>query len=112
MRILVVEDVPMIALQVSDQLHAAGHVAIGPAATIDRALQLIKSEQPEAALLDIWLGGDTSAAVASALMEAEIPFIVLSGHPPDVQPLIFRKGRWLMKPHQEQELVEAISSLA
>jgi DNA-binding response OmpR family regulator len=111
MRILVVEDTPVVALEIADQLQAAGHTVIGPATTIRQALELMRADHPEAAVLDIWLGGDTSAAVASTLMAAEIPFIVLSGFSPDVQPLIFRKGRWLLKPHQERELLAEVSSL-
>jgi two-component system, response regulator PdtaR len=112
MRVLVVEDVPIVAMAVADQLAGAGHVAIGPATTVHQALELIKSASPEAALLDIWLERDTSAAVASALMAARIPFIVLSAHPPDLQPLIFRNGHWVMKPHDEKKLLEAIGTLA
>jgi len=111
MKILVVENEAIVAMEIAHELEKGGHTVIGPAASVSLALRLLKSDAPDAAILDIWLGKETSAAVAAALLAASIPFIVLSAHPPDIQPLIFRSGQWLMKPHAELALLEAITAL-
>ncbi len=59
-RVLVLDDEPLIALLLRDWLEELGHETIGPANTVQSALELIGNEPVEAALLDLSVGGDTS----------------------------------------------------
>jgi two-component system, response regulator PdtaR len=68
MRILVVEDEPVLGLMVACCLQDAGHQVIGPAATLSQALKLCADEPPDIALLDINLGdGSNGVDLARAL---------------------------------------------
>lgn len=77
-RVLIVEDDPIIGLDISEILLAAGARPIGPCRNVASALKAI-GDLPDAALLDINLGSETSESVALRLAEMAIPFITLSG---------------------------------
>lgn len=81
MKILVVEDEPLLAMLLEESLADLGHQAVGSAATVDQALSMLDETDIDCALLDFSLGRDTtSAAVARRLQEAGTPFYYLSGH--------------------------------
>ncbi len=71
MRVLIVEDEPLIAWMLADSLEDAGHEVVGPAATMDEALALCEAAPPpELAVLDINLrDGSNGVDVARALLE-------------------------------------------
>ena len=71
MRILIVEDEPLIAWMLADSLERAGHEVVGRAATMADALALCEgAAAPELALLDIKLrDGSNGVDVARTLME-------------------------------------------
>lgn len=79
-RILVVEDEYLIAMELDGTLRAAGYRVIGPAPDIDAALELLKLEQPDAAILDVDLGGEWVTPVAKVLHAMSVPFLLTSGY--------------------------------
>ncbi|MDF8332107.1 response regulator [Novosphingobium cyanobacteriorum] len=81
MRILVVEDEPLLAMLLEENLADLGHEAVGTAATVEQALALLDEAPIDAALLDFSLGHDAnSAPIARRLAEEGTPFYYLSGH--------------------------------
>jgi DNA-binding response OmpR family regulator len=66
-RILVVEDEPLIALDIREGLAEAGAVVIGPSSTVSSALALVGTRGLAAAVLDVRLDGETVFPVAAAL---------------------------------------------
>src|SRR5690606_33618202 len=56
-RILVVEDEPLIAMEIEAQLAAAGCTVVGTAGTVEKARALIGAGGLDAALVDANLGG-------------------------------------------------------
>ena len=68
---LVVEDESLIAMLVEDALIDAGAEVLGPAATVEEALALFESGNPNAAVLDINLAGQVSTPVADLLADRE-----------------------------------------
>ena len=78
--VLVVEDEPLIALQVQADLENDGHKVIGPALTLEHGLQLAETEKLDMALLDVNLRGRTSEGIAEVLMRRQIPFAFASGY--------------------------------
>ena len=76
LKVLVVEDEPIIALELEYLLSSAGFVVLGPAPSVASARPLVPDA--EAAVLDISLGGETSEEVAIALNNLGIPFVVLT----------------------------------
>lgn len=71
MRVLIVEDEPLIAWMLADCLEEGGHEVVGPAATLAEALALCNgAPPPELAVLDINLRDSSNGVdVARALLE-------------------------------------------
>jgi CheY-like chemotaxis protein len=80
MRVLVVEDEPIVAMLLEDYLIELGHEVVGPVSTVVDALSRIAAEPFEFAVLDINLGGERSDAVAEALDAAGLPYIFATGY--------------------------------
>lgn len=80
MRILVVEDEPLVAMELMMEIEDGGGIAIGPATSCDQALAMIRDARPDLALLDGNLNGERIDAVADTLAEQETPFAFVSGY--------------------------------
>lgn len=79
-RVLVVEDEALIALHICDVLEDMGCEPLGPAATVKQAMELIRNGAPDAAILDVNLGGERSDKVAKALSSLDVPFLYCTGY--------------------------------
>ncbi|HEY0919945.1 response regulator [Devosia sp.] len=80
MRVLILEDEVLLALEAAETLEEIGAVVIGPAYRIDTAMALLDAERPDAALLDVNINGATSAKVAQRLRDENIPFVLATGY--------------------------------
>ena len=78
-RVLVVEDEPLIAVDMIDQLNELGADCIGPALTLQEALDLVESEHFNCAILDVRVGSDNVFPVARRLTEKRIGFVFHTG---------------------------------
>lgn len=107
-RILVVEDEALIAMLVEDALLDAGADVLGPAATVEEAIALFESGNPEAAVLDINLAGQASTPVADMLADHGVPFVVATGYGAAGLSERHRGVPVLAKPYDPQELVETL----
>jgi two-component SAPR family response regulator len=112
LRILVVEDELLIALDLAGMLEDLGHHPLGPAPTIDRALALLEAETPDAALLDENLNGRIVTPVAIRLARKKVPFTIISGHVRSVsdEPLLSDAPR-LQKPVTKHQLATAFADM-
>ena len=79
-RILVVEDEALIAVMVEDMLTEMGGEVVGPAATIDEALDLARAQALDAAALDVNVRGQRIDPVAEALFERGVPVLFATGY--------------------------------
>ena len=79
-RILVVEDELLTAMELDDTLRSAGYQVLGPAANVSAALELLRDERPDAAVLDVNLAGEWVTPVAEVLRAMFVPFILASGY--------------------------------
>lgn len=80
MRVLLVEDEPLIAMMLEDFLDALDKELAGTADSVAAALPLIESGGIDAAILDVNLrGGEKSFAIADALAQKDIPFVFATG---------------------------------
>lgn len=110
-RIMVVEDDPIIGLDIAETLKSRGAQVIGPCTTVASALKAIR-DKPDAVLLDVNLGQETTDAVAAQLADLSIPFLVLSGQldSSDMgEP--FRDASIMSKPFRERDLISALYRL-
>lgn len=78
--VLLVEDEAMIALDMEQTLTAAGLRVLGPAASVNSALRLIARERPDAAILDLDLGGELVTPVARTLRDLGVPFVLATAY--------------------------------
>lgn len=110
-RILVVEDEVLVSMVVIDMLGELGIRPIGPAQSVQQALEAIDSEVLDAALLDGNLAGARVDAVAAALTRKQVPFVFVTGYGRDSLPTAFRNAPILSKPFSEADLVAALRGL-
>ncbi|SFJ71211.1 HWE histidine kinase domain-containing protein [Jannaschia pohangensis] len=108
-RVMVVEDDPIIGLDLSDILKARGATVMGPFTTVATALVALR-EGPDVALLDLNLGQETTDDVARQLSKLSIPFVVLSGQN-DFSSLdeAFATAPLISKPFREQDLLNGLA---
>jgi two-component sensor histidine kinase/CheY-like chemotaxis protein len=109
-RILVVEDEALIAGQIEYLLASHGCSVVGPANNVERALARAISEPLDAATVDVNLAGVRSDAVASALHERGIPFVVLSGYSSSGITGALGRAPVLSKPFDEAALVKLLAA--
>lgn len=112
MRVLVIEDEPLIALMLETMVEDAGHTLAAGAGSVGEAIdRLDAAVEVEAAVLDVNLRGASSLPVAEALRRRGIAFVVVSGYRPDqVRALGFAEPH-VRKPVRERELVAALTAL-
>ncbi|MEZ2330674.1 response regulator [Mesorhizobium sp. RCC_202] len=110
-RILIVEDEWLVAEEHRTILEEAGFAIVGPAPSVARAKKLIESEAISAAVLDIGLGSETSAALIPLLAERGIPFVFVSGYTASDVPEDLRHHKMLSKPVWAAALVEAVRNM-
>jgi DNA-binding response OmpR family regulator len=111
-RVLLVEDEVLVAMELESVLGEQGCVVVGPAPTVARAIALIGQGGPEAALLDLNLGGQSTLPVAAALNAHGVPFLIVSGYSETQMqaPELSRAPR-LAKPVDHQKLLSQLTRL-
>ena len=112
-RILIVEDEYLIAIELDRWLQEAHAEVIGPAPSVEQALDLIEDEgAPDVAVLDINLGaGETVYPVADRLAALGVPFLFATGDVRSRNELSYRDRPRLEKPIIAPELLRAVENL-
>lgn len=111
LRILVVEDEFMIAMAVEAVVTDAGGVVVDMAATLEQALAMARTEEFDAALLDINLNGEASFPVASVLCERGIPYAFVTGYGRQMVPEAFASAPILTKPYARSDLIRTLRAI-
>lgn len=99
--ILIVEDEFLIAIHAAEVMEGLGFSVVGPVATIEQALELLREGAFDGAILDVNLSGTLIFPVAEALAERDIPFILTSGYEATGLP-----DRWRDRPHLRKPVME------
>ncbi|AGK59890.1 signal transduction histidine kinase [Hyphomicrobium denitrificans 1NES1] len=110
-RILIVDDEPLIAMDIVASLEDEGCQIVGPAGTLQKALNLIERKEIDAALLDANLSGDPVDTIAAALARRKIPFAFVSGYGREGLPEAYQQVELIKKPFQRQQLVDVIQQM-
>ena len=79
-KVLVVEDEPLIGMIIKDFLGGFGYSVVGPIEILKAAVLLAATEQIDVAVVDINISELVATAVADKLIEREIPFLFVSGY--------------------------------
>jgi len=81
LKVLIVEDEMLLAMELENEVEMAGHQVIGTAATRDQAREAIAAQRPEFAFVDIHLqDGPTGIEVGRDLAAKNIPYVFVSGN--------------------------------
>lgn len=113
LRVLIVEDEMLLAMDYEAMLQREGCIVIGPVPREAKALALIENERPDVAVLDLNLNGERPVALAETLTERGVPFVVVSGYArKQVQEPVFHAAPRLDKPLNAPDLIEALVALA
>jgi len=110
-RIIIIEDEPLVAMELESALTAAGCDVIGIAGTLEKATQLIAHAQCDAALLDVNLAGRPVDELAVALTQRNIPFAFVTGYGREGIPRGFRDAVLLKKPFSQDQLLAMMELL-
>jgi DNA-binding response OmpR family regulator len=109
--VLLVEDDPLIALDLRLTLEAVGAIVVGPAHDVASALALINTASIDVAVLDhLILGGD-SLPIATELSRRGLRFVFHTSHR-GVLPQSFPLVQVIDKPSRPGELVAAVKAAA
>ena len=111
-QVLIIEDEPLISMQLEDLVTSLGHEICGTAATRTQALEVVAERTPGLVLADIQLADGSSGldAVDDILGMGEVPVIFITAYPERLLTGDRPEPTYLVtKPFQEQTVRAAIS---
>lgn len=110
--VLVVEDEPIIALDLQFLLEASGARPVVLEHGLDSARRrLAGPDLPDVVILDLVLGGKSSLPLAEELRQRSVPFLFLTGDAVGIPPG-FADIRTIEKPFDADQLVATVSAVA
>jgi len=110
LRVLLVEDQTIIALDTENMLRDLGAVSVHAFTTVDAAIAWLGDANVDIGVLDVALGGTTSFPVAELLEQRTIPFIFTTGYgDTSMFPERFLHVPIVRKPYVMHALADAIS---
>lgn len=109
LRVLLVEDEMLVCMDIEDMLAELGCTVVGPAASVDQALEFIRDELVDMAVLDVNLGKERSYPVADKLRARGVPFLLSTGYA-EVE-VEYRDHPRLQKPFSQQQFADALETL-
>jgi len=109
--VLVVEDEPLIMLELEQMLSELGWHATHLASDIDRAAEVAQKEVLDLAILDVNVKGKTSFNVAHILEKRKIPIILATGYSTDVLTDNYPRAVYLQKPYTKIDLARALDRI-
>jgi len=108
-RLLIVEDEPIVALDLKQELESLGCEVVGVAESADEALAVAETMRPDLALMDVRIVGSMDGIQTARLLRSayQVPAIFLTSYSDDTT--IARAARempygYLTKPFQSREL--------
>ncbi|UTP40897.1 response regulator [Phenylobacterium sp. LH3H17] len=108
---LVVEDEPLIGMDIEDAIEEMGHEVVGPIAELDEALDIASNAALECAILDINIRGGHAYPVADMLRKRGLPMLLLSSYGEHSLPERLHKEARLPKPFTSAQLEKEIRDL-
>ncbi|MCW1432082.1 response regulator [Novosphingobium sp. JCM 18896] len=110
-RILILEDEPLIAMELQETLEALGYEVAGPVSNCEAALELIWSDAVDAAVLDLILGEGTCEVVANELSLSGIPWAFASGYDTHELHEQFPEVPIIEKPSRSESVATVVKAL-
>ena len=111
LRILIVEDEMLVAMNIEDMLLDLGHEVAGLASRLEPALSLAREGEFDLAMLDVNLAGETSFPVAHILAGRGIPFLFATGYGRQGLEPGHEDVPVLQKPYREAQVAAGLAAL-
>src|SRR6476660_5096124 len=106
--VLLVEDEPLIALDVEQQLRKAGARVIA-AAHLETALSMTGHPDLSGAVIDLCLGTETATPIFRRLAHRNLPFVVHTGYATDALQRDWPSVPIIQKPASLDEITDALA---
>ena len=106
--VLLIEDEPLIALDVERDLRNAGARVIA-AGYLDAALCMTEHPELSAAVVDLRLGADSAMPICRRLANRKLPFVVHTGYAADAVEREWPSVPIIQKPSWPREITDALS---
>ena len=110
-RVLIVEDEPLVAALLEDMLSEAGYEIAACIGTLDKAMAALETLACDFAVLDINLRGRSTEPVAAVLRGRGVPFLFVSGYGNTQLSEQFLDAPLLSKPFREEQLIRAVKAV-
>ena len=107
-RVLIVEDIGVVARDIAQLLIEAGAEIVGPAGSVEQAVELAKSEVLSCAVLDVMLHGKEVYPAAQVLSGRGVGLIFVTAVP-DMRRITteWPHAKLVHKPYSDERLLEA-----
>ena len=110
-RILIIEDEPMIALDLKLAFSEAGAYVVGIASTVDEARKLAETPDITGAVVDLRLHGQSVRGVVQRLTDRAVPFLFYSGHDDAPTARSWPKVPLLTKPQEPAAILKMLAEI-
>lgn len=110
-RVLVVEDQYFLANDMQRALQAAAATVVGPVPTLAQAARIVRTEQLDAAVLDVNLRGQPVFPIMDMLMARGVPFALMTGYGRWAIPAAYRDLPRMEKPVAPRRIVAVLAGL-
>jgi CheY-like chemotaxis protein len=111
LRLLLVEDEALIAIEMEELIGALGAEVFGPFSRVQDALDALGHGPIHGAVLDIHLDGETSFPLADALLNRAKPVMLVTGEAEGALPEKYRRLPRLHKPLDYAEFARLAASV-
>lgn len=113
LRIMILEDQMLVALDVEQMLAAHGATDIVTTSSTTEALAKLKNYTPDVAVLDVNLGSETSIVVAEELERRGVPFTFATGYGDrSILPDHLQKKPVVRKPYEAEAIVNQLVQIS
>ncbi len=109
--VLLAEDNGVVGLTLQDELETLGYAVAGPFTTCAKAMDWLRTETPDLAVLDVMLSDGPCRELARELAALGIPSMVYSGTSQAQCPAEFKGAPWVGKPAPHADLLDVVAAL-
>lgn len=110
LRVFVVEDEALVAMNLEMILEDLGCQVVGPAMRLEHAEEMVKDGiAADAAILDVNVGGRDVFSVAEDLAEAGLPLVFATGYDRSGIPDVWHGRPILQKPYTTEDVAVSLS---
>ena len=110
LKVFVVEDEALVALNLEDMLHELGCTVIGPAMRLERANRMVdQGLAADAAILDVNIAGEMVHGLARRLAEQGLPIVFATGYGLAGLASEFQDYPVLQKPYTSEEVAHGLA---